>query len=261
MLTAERRQSIMELLEQQGNVSVKELCDRLGVSEVTIRKDLNYLCDQGLAQRMYGGAMKRYNTHYEQTQDQKAKENVAEKKAIAAIAFKEIKDGETILFNGGTTSEELIRLILEHDWKDLTIVTNSLAILLQIISSEKHIDVILLGGKFRYSVQTCVGNLTEMCIKEIVADRVFISSNGISCEFGVTCANAGESAAIQLMMHSSIHKYLLSTSAKFGKNAMYRTANVDDFGTIITDDGILQDYVEQFRNKNCRLLIAPRERK
>ena len=148
MFNEERKNKILELLELNSKVTVGELGSLFGVSEVTIRKDLNDLCDSGLAVRTHGGAMARMRTRYEPSQAEKVQEAYPQKRAIAERAAQEIKDGETVMLYGGSTTQELARRLKEKSWNDLTVITNALNIANELADAE-GINLIIIGGILR----------------------------------------------------------------------------------------------------------------
>ena len=256
MLAWERRQKIIEIIEEKGKAEVGELCSLLSVSDVTIRKDLSILCDSGLARRVFGGAMKVISTRFEQTQAQKAAEHMKEKTAIAKYAVSQIRDGETVLIAGGTTTQGMIDYILQQEWKDLTIATNSMVVASKLLSKPEGITLIVIGGLYRPNVQTFVGPLFEEVVNRMVIDRVFISVNGISSRFGVTSSNMTEGKAIESIMRAGLHKYLLCDSSKFGKNALYRICDPDEFDMIISDSRLLTEFRDEFENRKFQLVVV-----
>lgn len=253
MFNEERKNKIMALLEQEDKVTVGDLSARFDVSDVTIRKDLRELCDVGLAVRTHGGAMKRNQTRFELNQEQKAQEAHAEKQAIAAYAVEEIRDGETIMLYGGSTTQALARCIKQGKWMDLTVVTNALNIANELADVD-GLGLILIGGMMRKRMLTCIGPLTEDTLKQLVVDRVFVSVNCVSLEYGLTASSIEEGRCVRSMLDSGLRKYLLSHSGKFGGNAVYRVCGLEDVHVVITDSDLPHELADGVRKKKCELI-------
>ena len=253
MFNQERKNEILELMNQQNKVTVGELSSLFGVSDVTVRKDLNDLCDAGLAVRTHGGAMKRINTRFELNQEQKMLVADKEKQAIAEYACREISDGETIMLYGGSTVQELAKKIKQVPWQDLTVVTNALNIANELADVD-GITLLFIGGILRKRILTCIGPLAEEELSQLVVDRVFVSVNFISLEYGLTAANITEGSFVRSMLKAGLRKYLLAHSEKFDGNSIYRICGVDDIHVIITDDKLDTDIAEKFNNRKCELV-------
>lgn len=253
MFNEERQEQILALMEEKSKVSVKELSTLFNVSEVTVRKDLNDLCDAGLAVRTHGGAMKRRTTRFEIGQEQKMMEADTEKRAIAAYACREICDGETVMLYGGSTMQALAELIKTKSWKDLTVVTNALNIANTLADTE-GISLLFVGGIMRKKLLTCVGPLAEAMMGELVLDRIFFSVNCVSLEYGLTASDILEGSIVRTVLEAGIRKYLLVHSDKFESNSVYRICSVDDVHLIITDDGLDDEIARRYENRKCQLV-------
>lgn len=253
MFNEERHEKILEVMNQRNKVTVKELSGMFGVSDVTVRKDLNDLCNAGLAVRTHGGAMRRNSTRFELNQDEKALEAYKEKEAIADYAYREICDGETIMLYGGSTVQELAKKIKTVVWKDLTVVTNALNIANELADAE-GVSLIFVGGTMRKRILTCVGPMAEEALNQLVVDRAFVSVNCVSLEYGLTAANVAEGCMVRNMLKAGLRKYLLVHSEKFGNNSIYRVCSVDDVQVIITDDELDSEMADQFQERKCQLI-------
>lgn len=253
MFNEERQEKILEVMNQKNKVTVKELSSMFGVSDVTVRKDLNDLCGAGLAVRTHGGAMKRTSTRFELNQEEKAREAYKEKEAIAGYAFREICDGETIMLYGGSTVQELARKIKTVAWKDLTVVTNALNIANELADAE-GVSLLFVGGTMRKRILTCVGPMAEEALNQLVVDRSFVSVNCVSLEYGLTAANITEGCTVRSMLQAGLRKYLLVHSGKFENNSIYRICGVDDVQVIITDDQLDPELAERYEERKCQLV-------
>lgn len=248
MFIEERKEKIIKAVEANLSVTVNELCDLFGVSEVTIRKDLNELGNAGLIIRTHGGAVKVKETAFEQSQATKEKERILEKKEIARRAYDEIKEHETIILDAGTTVQELAKLIRNGEKSHLTVITNAFNIANELMDCE-NVELVFAGGCVRSQILSCVGMFTEDLFGHVVVDRVFLGSNNISAEHGLTTPNMQECRVKQCMLKSARKKYVLADSSKFRTNSLYCICKFKDLNLIITDDGIGKSYMTKITEK------------
>lgn len=241
MFIEERKEKILYFIEEKNSVTVDELCALFGVSEVTIRKDLNELSNSGLLIRTHGGAVKVKETAFEESQESKAKERIAEKRAIAKRAYEEIKDKETMILDAGTTTQELAKLIRTGTKTNLTIITNAFNIASELIGCDK-VELIFVGGSVRNHILSCVGMYGEDMLSSMCVDRTFLGSNNLSVENGLTTPNMQECRMKQCMLNAARKKYVLADSSKFRTNSLYGICKFKDLNLIITDNGIGESY-------------------
>src|SRR5499427_10190196 len=153
MLAAERRKRIAESIRSRGVVSVPEMAEALGAPEITLRRDLRLMADEGLLVRTHGGALLPGGLAHEPSYSEKAHQAAAEKAAIARLAASMIRPGDSILLGPGTTTQALARLLVSSP--ELTVVTNSLLVA-QALMEAPHVEVILTGGTLRRSIHALV---------------------------------------------------------------------------------------------------------
>ncbi len=158
----ERQQQIRDLIDRNRRVSVADICEAFAVSEATARRDLETLTEQGLVQRVHGGAIAMEKQQPESPMMQRQNLLPQEKRAIGAATARLIKDGETIFLGSGTTVLAVAQALLDH--KDLTVITNSLPVM-NILSKTQH-TVISLGGALRASELSFIGHVTEQAAGE-----------------------------------------------------------------------------------------------
>lgn len=237
----ERKEKILQFIEEKNMATVEELCDLFQVSEVTIRKDLNDLNNLGLLIRTHGGAVKVKETAFEQSQETKEKERINEKKAIARRAYEDIRDNESLILDAGTTTQELARLICSGNRKNLTVITNAFNIAMELVECD-NVELVFTGGNVRSHILSCVGMFGEDMLKSICVDRVFLGSNNLSVEQGLTTPNMQECRMKQCMLNAAKKRYVLVDSGKLRKNSLYCICKVKDLNYIITDEGIGESY-------------------
>jgi DeoR/GlpR family transcriptional regulator of sugar metabolism len=234
MLIAQRRQAILESLRAESAVSVRELTSRLGVSEVTIRRDLRALAAEGAMRRTRGGALTADGLSYEPTYAEKAGQLAREKQAIAELAVRTIQPGDSIVIGPGTTTLALARLLPAVG--ELTVVTNSLLVA-DALASAPLIDVILTGGMMRRSIYALVGPGTEQTLRGFHLSSAFMSGNGVNAEYGLTTPNLLVAAADQAIAAASRRIVVLADHTKVGLMTMCQTVPTDRIDMLVTDTG------------------------
>ena len=194
--TPERRNEIIRLVNKDGKVTVEALSKAFGVSNVTIRNDLNYLEERGMLHRTYGGALTRDFVALDTALNEKAKRHAEEKRLIGKAASEMVFDGDSIIIDSGTTTMELAKNI--KDRKNLTVMTNAINIATE-LAGIPGITVMLTGGTLREKSFSLVGPHAEDVLREFYFDKVFLGVDGFDIEFGLTTPNFLE-AKLNCMM-------------------------------------------------------------
>jgi DeoR/GlpR family transcriptional regulator of sugar metabolism len=237
MLTKERMLHIMNILENKGFVSVKELTENFNVSRSSVMRDLIELENQGLIHRERGGAsLKSISstlTSFNETSIVvKEQVNSEAKRLICKEASKSIRDGDCIYIDSGTTPVYLLDYI---GTKRIKLVTPSIYLIRKLPNNFKG-DIFLLGGEFSKSYDTSYGSLTLEMIRQFHFDHAFFSTNGVNLENGevyVFDFNVGANKQ-EIMLRSEVSDLLVDAS-KFNMKAMSNWANLDQFHTVYVD--------------------------
>ena len=180
-----RQKQMCELIAQRGECSIEQLMERFGVSGMTVRRDLQSLADQGKVIRTHGGAAMAERISFEFEFLNRVRENHAAKEAIAAAAAAQIKDGESVMLDSGTTTLELAKRLRGRP--GLTVITSSLPIAAQ-LQYDQQIEVLLLGGRLRASSPDLAGALTESNLETLRADVAFLGADAVDCHEKVSLA-------------------------------------------------------------------------
>src|SRR6201993_5111139 len=186
--TEPRRKQILNILEESGTLNVGELADRLGVSVVTVRKDLDELGAEGLLERTFGGAVFSHRSRFNRSFLQRTLEHRQEKRAIAAAALEYIQDGDTIILDAGTTTLALAQLLKEQV-KSAFVITCSVPVALELSSA--GYDILLLGGFVLNKSLALLGRETLTVLDRYRADKAFLGSSGFTAEKGHSTPNPG----------------------------------------------------------------------
>lgn len=253
LLVAERRAAIIKKLEAHGSVRVADLSAQFGVTEETIRRDLEELERQKVLKRTYGGAVKATGTGYELPHAKRRLKNAAEKAKIAKAAVSLIREGDTVSFDASTT---VLRLCQElHHMSGLTVLTNSIQVLLE-LSGRPGIVAIGTGGTLRETALSFVGPIAERTMAEHHVDKAFLSCKGLSVEKGLTDSNELEVELKKLMIRAAQEVIVLADHTKFGYTGFARIATIDAIDTIVTDDGVDPKEIQPFIDAGINVIVA-----
>ena len=225
-----RKNIILNILEERGEVTVKELADELAISEITVRRDLTVLTADGLVYRTHGGIMKVELTKTPFHFANKAAVNVEDKDNICRLAAKEIQEGDIIFMDCGSTVFLLCQFIRN---KKIHVITNSLPIVYELMNSSVKIN--LVGGEIDPERQAVHGRIAEEHIGRYKADRAFIGVDGISVENGLSAFSEIEAGITLAMFANSAISYLLCDASKVGKDKYFQFAPLNSLDVMITN--------------------------
>ena len=256
MLQKERRSQILNLLHKQDIVKIPELAKTLGVSIITIRRDLDELVRAGQIQKVYGGAVLAPQAVPEPEAQRlfhaRLAHNHREKMMIGMAAAKLVKDGETIVLNIGTTALAVAKHLGTYD--DLTVLTNSIPILNQLANTQ--LNVYSFGGKLRGNELALHGSLAFKALNDFCVDKAFIGAGGVTLTNGITDHNLDSAELGSAIVKRSRQTVLVVDSSKFGKDASVIIGPLNCVETIITDAGISAEYAEGIRQAGIELIIV-----
>lgn len=249
----DRYNKILELLTKEKKIEVNELSQILGVSNVTIRKDLDALEEKGIIKRGHGYAILankddingRLAYHYEI------------KKRIAQKAAELIHDGDSIMIESGSCCAILADTIASEKL-DVTIVTNS-AFIAGYIRDKKNTNVILLGGAYQKDSQVMVGPIVAQCAQNFCVDQLFIGADGYNPRVGFTNSDHLRAQAVRDMAEQAEHIIVLTESEKFNSHGVVPLQLKERIDTIITDDHIPEDIKAHLLSENKTLLTIENE--
>lgn len=250
----ERHVSILDILQLQGSVSVTDLAERLEVSEVTIRKDLTTLERQNKLYRTHGKAIPISPYIGDRHINEKEKQFVLEKRAIGKQAASLVREHDSILVASGTTILYMAKELA--DCKNLTIISASVSVS-SMLSQNKDVDVVQLGGLVRESSVSVVGSFAEEMLHYFNCNLLFMGADGVDLEFGVTTTNMMEANLNRMMMGAAQQTVLLADSSKFGKKGFSKICDCEKIDRIITDDKIPQIYLESLQDLGIELTVVP----
>jgi DeoR family transcriptional regulator of aga operon len=245
-----RRRKISELIETNGVVRVAELVKLLGVSDVTIRNDLEALAQEGVLVRDHGGAVVQTRTRLSIAFDQRAMLNLESKQRIGEVAARMVLSGETIILDAGTTLMEMAKRL--QAVSRLTIITNSLNIATE-VGSRRGIHVMLAGGSLSTETISTVGPLAERDLRELLADKVFLGIQAFEPEAGLSDVSLEVARVKAAMVSASNYVVLLADSTKYQTRAFARVVPLSDIDCLITDRGFPEEAAQQMAAQGIKV--------
>ena len=247
MLALERRNLIIEKLQEEKRVVVSDLSREFGVSEETIRRDLERLDRDGIAKKSYGGAVFNESNSIDMPFNVRQKRNVIGKQKIADLVAGMIEDGDHIMLDASTTAVFIAKAI--KDKRNLTVVTNSIEILIE-LSDVSDWTIISSGGSLKEGYLALVGPKAVDGLSAFNVEKAFFSCKGIHTEKGITEGNDLFAQTKTVMMHSAEKRYLTVDSSKFGRIGFSKVCDADEVDVIVTDeepDPTWRDFCERNR--------------
>lgn len=243
MLKNERFQVVLELVDVKGTVTVKDIMEKLDVSDMTVRRDLTELDAQGKLKRIHGGAqsISRYRTE-ELSHIEKQDINMDEKQEAAQYAVQFIRKNDTIFLGPGTTIELLAMYI---DCPDVRIVTNSLPVFNIFQDKEKTYEIYLIGGSYRKRTGAFIGSITNDVLKKMKIGKAFLSVNGVSHD-SIMTANIDEGMTQQIVLDNAQEKYIVLDHHKFDTEDFYQFYSLKNITGIITDSTINEEVKKKY---------------
>lgn len=250
---AERHQFIIAKLKTEGKVNVLDLCDKLNISSVTIRKDLKLLEDKQLLFRTHGGATAGDPYASDRHVSEKVKLKAEEKMTIGEAAASLIVPNDCIIIASGTTVLSLAKNIRPKG--NLTVITAALNVATE-LNHFPEIEILLLGGILRKSSASGTGIYAEMILDDFSCSKLFLGVDGIDLEFGLTTTHVMEAQLNRKMVKASQKTIVLADSSKFGKRGFGKICGLEEIDQIITDKGISDHMLETLRAMAIEVTIV-----
>lgn len=232
MLPAERKRRIVELVTERNGCSVADLAAELDFSKATIRRDLQDLAEAGRLERSHGGAVPVSSVGREPTYDDREVEHLDAKRAIGVRAAEEIREDQVAFFDAGTTTMAVARAAPTN--RSCNAVTNMPELATVLI--DRGFDVALTGGALRSRTRALVGPVAETFLERRHVDLLFLGTNGVHPEAGLTTPNEDEAAVKSLMVEQAARVVLVADASKFGERNFVTFADLADVDTVVTDE-------------------------
>lgn len=229
-LPQQRQEEVFRILAQQGFASVTELAEAIGVSEMTVRRYLDAMEEEGRVQRVFGGARVKEQSGSEVLYTDRLERDRGAKEAMARCAASMVEDGDSVALDGSTTVAYLARRLRE---RSITAVTNSLLTAKELAGGTAR--VIVLGGVYRHVTRSLVGPQTERDARSFHVDRVFFSCRGLDAAAEVTDSHLEEVAVKQALISGGGQTTVVADQSKFERVALHTVATFKDVQFLVTD--------------------------
>ncbi|WP_202303583.1 DNA-binding transcriptional regulator YciT [Dryocola clanedunensis] len=243
-----RQQIILQMVIDQGRMSVADLAKTTGVSEVTIRQDLNLLEKRSYLRRAHGYAVPLESDDVET----RMMNNFTLKQNLAEFAASLVSDGETVFIENGSSNALLARTLAERKRVTLITVSSYIAHLLK----DTNCEVILLGGIYQKKSESMVGPLTRQFIQQVHFSKAFIGIDGFLPETGFTGRDMMRADVVNAVLEKGSEAIVLTDSSKFGATHPYTLGPMDRFSRVITDDGLSDTASQQLQNNGLLVDIV-----
>ena len=252
MLPEPRRRRLQELITRQGYATLDELVRVLGVSESTIRRDLEVLDLAGSVKRTHGGAVYAGEVRSMPPFDERTGTAAAEKRAIGQAAARLLQDGDTVLLDGGTTTLEVARALIG---RRVQVVTNSLPIA-QLLASSQQTDLILIGGYVYPRTGVALGPLAIATMQSIRVRTAILGAGGIVPE-GIYNSNLLLVETERQMMSCGQEVMIVADHTKFGRLALARLCGLEEVHSIVVDSGLGEEHRAMLEAVGMAIHVAP----
>ncbi len=247
MLRAQRQQEILNAV-RSGSAQVADLATAFGVSEMTVRRDLRDLEQEGKLTRVHGGAVAADEPSFAEV----VVERLEAKGRIGAAAAELVQDGQTIMLDIGTTTLQLARHLRG---RSVTVITSNLAAYEELLP-ETSVELVLLGGVVRRNYRSTVGVLAEDALRQLRADVAFLGASGLEQDLSVVDSTMVEVPIKRAMLASATRSVLLADSAKFGMRGVVRVCGPEELDVLITDDGAPPEARERLGRSGVEVITA-----
>jgi DeoR family transcriptional regulator, fructose operon transcriptional repressor len=258
MIPAERREYIMQLAGQQRIIKISPLSRELGVSEITIRRDLEKLEDEGLLERTHGGAIFNRHLQGEPLYSQKDKLQPDIKKMISRAACDLIQEGDTVFIHSGSTTRQMFPHL--NHFRDLRVITSNASAILELNGLPLNFDLISVGGSYRWQSNSFVGPFALATIRQAHATKTFLGVDGVSIRYGLTTPNQYEAEVAKAMLEQT-HGQLIVVAdhTKIGVVADFVTCRLDAASILVTDEQLDEDYYQALTKMGLEIIIPKKE--
>ncbi len=250
--TATRRYEIQKILEKQGAVSSQKLAHLFDVSVMTIRRDLKYLDNEGIALRNHGGAIASNRFVFYKNLKQKTNEEIEAKKKIGRYAAQHLihHKGESLVVDSGSTTLEFMKSLPDVP---ISVMTSSLVAILD-LSEYKHINVYSTGGELQKSMMCLEGAMADENILSCNFSKAFIGVDGIDLQAGFTTTKEIGARLTRIMSEQSLETYVLADITKYDKRSFRTILSFEAVTAVISNKGVPKAYKDLFAEHNIKLI-------
>lgn len=252
MLPQERYYNILELLKVNNIIKIEDIMSSFNISVETARRDLNYLEKEGFIKKIYGGATLVDKPLLEPAGDDRLASNLKKKEAIGKKCSEFINEGDSILIEIGTTTLQVAKAI--KDIKNLTVITNSIYVINELIGTT--INLYVIGGKIRHEEKAISGAVSMFELDNFHVTKAIIGAGAVTVDNGVSDYNIEEALVRRKIIERSKEIFLVADSSKFGSNSLVHVCSMSDIDLVITDNDLDNKFIKAFQESNIKLVLA-----
>ena len=253
MFAEERRQAIMDLVQQQGRVEVADLSQRFDVTGATIRADLQLLADQGALIRTHGGAIPVGAGLYELSLVKRRQQQMAQKARIARVASTLIDDGEAVFIDSSSTGLAIVEHIRQR--RDLTVVTNSLVVAQELLGLP-NVTVVMPGGTLHHDTVSLIDAGGLAMLQRYHIAKGFFGAHGLTLADGLTDVSQSEARIKRSLVQMCRQVIVVVDATKWGRAGVASFARVQDVHSVITDVDAPNEMVQSVRGFGVEVALA-----
>ena len=257
----QRWNTLLDLLPADGQLTVADAAQALGVSQATIRRDMDQLARQQLVTRTRGGVIAGY-VSYDLPLRYKTARHAPEKQRIGRAAAALVAAGASVALNGGTTTSEVARaLATRPDLQDgtgtpaVTVVTNAMNIANE-LAVRQHVKIVVTGGVTRSQSYELIGPFATLVLDQLALDWAILGVNGLDPVAGATAHHEGEASINHLMATRAAQVMIVTDSSKLGERAFARVCALDEIDVIVTDQNAAPATLAAFTERGIRVVTA-----
>jgi DeoR family transcriptional regulator, fructose operon transcriptional repressor len=251
LVSEQRRGDLRRIVQTRGFASLGELAEQLSVSESTVRRDLEVLERLGEAKRTHGGVFWTGSPTKMRVFDSRDGNSADHKRRIAIAAAEQIVDGDTVLLDGGSTTYEIARQLLD---RQLQVVTNSLPVA-NLLSGCDSVELILIGGCVDHRTGVTLGPMADGLLAQLRVDKAFLSVAGVD-EEGFYNSNLLLVETEKMMSRIATMTCIAADSSKFGRVSLSRLCGLDEVQCVITDEALPTAWQKRMRASGVELILA-----
>jgi len=253
-----RRDEILTMVERHGFVRVNTLARHFGVSDVTIRTDLEALAAGHALQRVHGGAIAGLRSSAHERSFEKALLQYAdEKRRIGRAAADLVRSYQAVLLDSGTTTTAIARaLLLREELEDVVVITNALNIALELEPAHPRLTVVVTGGTLRPVQHSLVAPLAEGVLERIRADVAFLGCNGVRADVGVTNLSLPDADMKRRFLQNAARTVIVADSSKVGATHVSRVAPIDQVDVLVTGRDADESELAEIRSHDVTVVCV-----
>lgn len=250
---AARLGHITDAVLKNGFVTVDDLADQMGVSRMTVHRDLDELSSRSVLRKVRGGASAERSTQFESDFDFRVASQLPEKRAIARAAAEFATDGDVIVIDDSSTAGEVVPFLMDRT--SMTIITNFLPVIEKVVAIPE-IKLIGLAGEYDRRYHSFLGAQCERTLADLYADVLFTSSSAYSLGT-VFHQDQRIVSAKQAMMRTAQTRVLMMDHTKFGRGALHRVAGIENYTHLIVDEKVEDETLSELKEAGVHVIVAP----